>query len=119
MRVDALGNFFGDAAASRLAQVVDHLADRRRCGIDPVDMSEQFSRGVMIDIHHELIFEIVEPGTRDVRTFDHEDGIEMVAYQRGHANRIGARQLLIRVRRRVAHDDFDFFVQGPEQPEET
>ena len=57
-RINAIGDFPGDPDAGGFAEIVDHLADGRRRGIDPIDSAEQFRRGMMIDIDDELLFQI-------------------------------------------------------------
>ena len=48
-QIETFGDFPADAAADRLAEVVDHLADGRSGGVDPVDRTEMLARRMMID----------------------------------------------------------------------
>ena len=57
-RINAIGDFPADADAGGFAEIVDHLADGRRRGIDPIHRAEQFRRGMVIDVDDELLFQI-------------------------------------------------------------
>ncbi len=70
----------------------------------------------MIDIDDELLFEIDKARPVDVGTFDDEHRVVFAIDGGRHANEISAGKFLISVRRRVAHDDLDVFVEGAQQP---
>src|SRR6185295_13977297 len=89
-RVNAFGNLFSDSHAGGFAEVVDHLADGRRSGIDPIDTAEESGGGVVIDVNHELLFEIGEARPGNVGTLDHEHRMISRIYSRSDAYIIGS-----------------------------
>ena len=117
--VDALGNLFGDAHAGGFAEVVDHFADGRGGRIDPINGAEQFGGGMMVDVDDELLFQIDQAGPVNIRTFNYEYSIIGAVNCGRDPDSIGARQLLVGMRRGVAHDYFDIFLERLQQPIET
>src|SRR6185369_11654435 len=117
--VDALCDLFRDANAGRFAEVVDHFTDRRCSRIDPVDVSEQRSRRMVIDVDDELLFEIREPRARNVGTLDHKHGVIRRIDDGSDAYVVCAGELLVSVWNRIAHDDFDVFIKRTQQPVKT
>ncbi len=65
-RVNAFGDFFRDADAHRLAQVVNHFANCGSSRIDPVYGAEERGGRMVIDIDDELFFQIDQAGPVDV-----------------------------------------------------
>jgi hypothetical protein len=92
-RVDALGDLARDAHADGLAEVVDHLADGRGRRVDPVDAAEGRGRRVVVDVDDEVLLDVQEAGTVNVRAFDDEDGVVRAVHARRDADGLRAGSL--------------------------
>ena len=74
---------------------------------------------MVINIDDELLFQIDEAGSIDIRTFDNENGVVRTIDRWRYADRLGARKLLVGMRRRITHDGLDVFVERAQQPIQT
>ena len=54
-QIKAFSDLFRDLSADRLAEIIDHLADRRRRRIHPIYGSEMFARRVVVDVDGEFV----------------------------------------------------------------
>src|SRR5215813_1648181 len=84
--VNATGDLGRDLRSDGLGEVVDHLADGGGGRIDPVEVAEELGRRVVIDVDHELVFEIRQSGPRHVAAFYDEDRVVFAVDVRGHAD---------------------------------
>ena len=66
---------------------------------------------MVIDVNDELLLKIDETRAINVGTFNDEDCVVWTGHRRRNANCIGARKFLVRMRRWIAHDDLDIFVE--------
>src|SRR5713226_7515381 len=100
--VDALGNLFGNLDSQRLAEVVDHLADRGGSRVDPVDVAERGGVGMMIDVDDKLILESRQTGSIDVAALDDERGIVTLSDVVLHDHKVRTGQNAVSGRHSVA-----------------
>src|SRR5688500_6620975 len=70
----------------------------------------------MVDIDDKLLFEVDQTWAVDVRAFNHEHAVVFAIDGGRDANQIGAGKFLVSMRRRIAHDDLDVFVERTQQP---
>ena len=114
--VDTLRDLFRHADAGRLAEVVDHLADRGSRRVDPVDGTEELGGGMVIDIDDELFFQIDQAGPVNVRALDDETRRPMLDLLPEYADSHQHREFLDKNAARIAHDDLDALSSARQQP---
>jgi hypothetical protein len=69
---------------------------------------------MVVDIDDELFVEVYQSWSRNVRTLDNEHCMVGQIDPGSYAHVARARQLLVRVRHRITHDDFNIFIESPE-----
>src|SRR5882724_6629631 len=74
---------------------------------------------MVIDVDHELLLKTEQPRSGHVGTFDNENAVIRLIRGGRYSDIVCARQLLIGVRHRVAHDHFYVFIKSAQQPVKT